>query len=203
MSLVLARIAAAHRSGAAPVYATLNPSDKASTVSLDPTNLIATGTTASSGMVRSNAAITGKTYFEAVITNQGGSGSNWGAGIALGTAALTGSGLLGYSSSDGWAYWAPGVGARHAGVTINGNSGATGDVIGFAVDKVAGKIWISHNGVWLSGDPAAGTSPLWTDLSGTAYAAAAPWTAPSAATMRFNPASFSHAAPAGFGPLTV
>lgn len=32
-----------------------------------------------------------------------------------------------------------------------------GDVIGYAIDQAASKIWFSKNGVWQSGDPIAGT----------------------------------------------
>jgi hypothetical protein len=36
------------------------------------------------------------------------------------------------------------------------------DIIGMAIDWATGKVWFSKNGTWISGDPAAGTSPTFT-----------------------------------------
>lgn len=104
----------------------------------------------------------------------------------------------------------PGNSASSAGVTSAGNfvntwtkaqSGtftiAANDVIGFALDLGAGYAWVSKNNSWqLSGDPAAGTSPWVTGISGTVYPAAAP----SSNTSRISTktAELTYSPPSGF-----
>jgi hypothetical protein len=186
--------------GSAPsLYTTLNPADKSANVTLSGGNLTAVGDVSGSGFARSVQAIAGKKYFEAVFNNSTGFGAVIAAGIATSTATLTGS--LGYSTSDGWAFWGSNVGARHGGSTAVAGTSAAGDVFGFAVDEPNGEMWIRKNGTWIQGDPETGTSPIWTDLSGTLYAAACPWDIGASITMRFDPASFRDAAPAGFDPI--
>ena len=186
--------------GGPSAYTTLNPSDKSANVTLSGGNLVATGTASSAGIARSIHAINGKRYFEAVFTNQTGSGAVIAAGIANGAHSLTAA--LGFSNADGWGFWGSGgYGARHNGVTAVAGSSSPGDVFGFAVDEPGHKLWISKNGVWIQGDPATDASPIWTNLSGTLYAAACPWASTIALTMRFDPSSFSYPAPSGFSPI--
>lgn len=180
-------------------YTTLNPSDKAANLTLSPGNLIVTAGTSSAGIVRSIGTITGKKYFEAVFGGGQGTTAGMAAGIATSAHSLTAS--LGYANAFGWAFWGPSTGARHNGVTAIAGSSTTNDVFGFAVDEPLGSLWIRKNGTWIQGDPATNTSPIWTNLSGTLYAAACPWTAGGVMTMRFDPASFSNAAPSGFGAI--
>jgi hypothetical protein len=50
--------------------------------------------------------------------------------------------------------------------TSYGNSVATNDIVGVAIDLDNGKIWFSKNGTWqASGDPAAGTNAAFTGIS--------------------------------------
>lgn len=37
-----------------------------------------------------------------------------------------------------------------------------GDILQFAYDGTTGKVWVGRNGTWLQGDPATGTSPIYT-----------------------------------------
>lgn len=190
--------------GPEPVtYATLNPLDKAATVALSGGNLMATGagTANANGIVRSDLPLVGKRYFEAVFTNAVGSGATFAAGVATSAHALTAS--LGYANPDAWAFWGPQVGPRHNGLTATSSTSGAGTVIGFAVDQAGGKIWMRKDGIWLQGDPSIGTSPLWSNLSGSLYAAACPWANGAVVTMRFNPESFRDAAPAGYFPITA
>lgn len=70
-----------------------------------------------------------------------------------------------------------GCGLPASGLRANGSDSGNlpaynfvvGDVVGVAVDAVEGKIWISINGKWISGDPALGTSPSMTFTPGTWY----------------------------------
>lgn len=186
----------------AVAYTTLNPADKSPNLTLSGGNLVATGDTFSSGFARSVQPITGKKYFEAVFTSQVAGTATIAAGIAQSTANNAAS--LGYSTADGWAFWGQNTGARHNGSTAIGGTSTAGDVFGFAIDATTGHMWIRQNGTWLGGgDPAAGTGAIWTNLTGTLYAAACPWTGPTSTvvTMRFDPATFSNAAPSGFGPI--
>lgn len=190
--------------GSGVTYTTLNPADKSPNLTLSGGNLVATGDTFSSGFARSVHAITGKKYFEAVFTSQVAGTATIGAGVAQSTANNAAS--LGYSTADGWAFWGQNTGARHNGSTAISGTSSVADVFGFAVDVSTGSLWISQNGSWLGGgDPAAGTGAIWTNLTGTLYAAACPWTGPvsTVITMRFDPATFSYSAPSGFGPITA
>jgi len=187
-------------SGGVGIYTSLNPGDKGIRVIVSGNNLVASNTNAgsSAGIVRSVHAITGKRYFEAVFTTVTSGGGVIAAGVATSTANIDA--YLG-SASDTWAAWATTSGLFHSGAKTLSYTSGTGDVFGFAVDQTGGKLWVRKNGTWLTGDPAAGTSPAWSDLSGTLHAAANPYASGTVVTMRFDPASFSHAAPAGFDPI--
>jgi len=63
--------------------------------------------------------------------------------------------------------------ARSPGLITNGTASTNatydwepGDTIGMAIDWDTGKVWFNKNTIWLSGDPAAGTSPTFTLPSG-------------------------------------
>lgn len=191
--------AARPRASGGGTYTTLNPLDKASGVTVTGGNLIASNSGGSvTGIVRSVHAIAGKRYFEAVFTTVTSGGGVIAAGVATTAADLNA--YLG-SASNTWAAWATTSGLFHSGAQTLAYTAGAGDVFGFAVDQPGGKLWVRKNGSWLTGDPAAGTSPAWSDLSGTLHAAACPYDGGNVVTMRFDPASFSHAAPAGFDPI--
>ncbi len=191
--------AARPRASGGGIYTTLNPSDKSSGVTLSGGDLVASAPATSAGLARSVHTITGKRYFEAVYTTVPGGSATIAAGVATSAAALADS--LGYSTATGWAFWGQSVGARHAGSTAISGSASSGDVFGFAVDKSTGRLWIHKNGTWIKGNPATNTSPIWSNLTGTLHAAACPWDEGASITMRFDPATFSHAAPTGFNPI--
>jgi exo-beta-1,3-glucanase (GH17 family) len=145
-------------------------------------------------------ALTGKRYFEGVFT----AGTTGTANMAVGVANASGNNesSLGFSDANAWAYWGTNTGARSANVTVIAQASAIGDVIGVAVDEPNHKLWLRKNGTWLQGDPATDTSPIWSNLSGTLYAAACPWGASNVVvTMRFDPTTFRDAAPTGFLPV--
>lgn len=146
---------------------TWNPSDKDADVTLS--NGDRNATSSGAGSVRATHGKTsGKYYCEIqLLTGM----SNFRAGLGNGSFSL--STYVGNSASSG-------------GVASGGNTVSTwtkaqagtftivaNDVLGFAVDMGVGYAWVSLNGVWqLTGDPAAGTNPWMTGLSGTVYPAA-------------------------------
>lgn len=183
------------RPGSSVTYATLNPSDRSGGVALTNGNLTATASANNAGIARSTIKITGQRYFEAILANVTGTIATVAVGVATSAHSVTDA--LGFSSAQGWAFWGPSTGARHAGVTAVAGTGATGDVFGFAVDTATGQLRISKNGTWLNSGAA-----IWTNLSGDLYAAAGPWDSNNSVTMRFDPASWSYAAPSGYLPMT-
>lgn len=184
---------------AVSLYTAMNPADKAPNINLASGDLVVTSTVVGPGIVRSVANITGKKYFEAVFVAAEGGTATIAAGVAMSTHTITAP--LGYSVPEGWGFWGTGTGARHNGTTAISTGSSPGDVYGFAVDQPGGKLWIRKNGTWLQGDPATDTLPIWTDLSGTLYAAACPWTPDAIIHMRFDPGTFANAAPSGFSPI--
>ncbi|MGQ4661358.1 hypothetical protein [Lysobacter sp. F6437] len=200
---MLRRMMMAGSSGLPPSgYTELNPADKNGAVALSGGNLVASAIGNNAGIARSVAPIVGKRYFEGALTSQGiGVGALAACGIATSLHVLSAS--LGYANAQGWAFWGNDVGARHNGVTAITQSAGENAVLGFAVDQAAGTLWIRDtNGDWMQGEPESGTSPIWSNLSGDLYAAACPWNTGSIITMRFDPATFKFAAPAGFSPIT-
>lgn len=77
---------------------------------------------------------------------------------------------------------------------------SSADVVGVAIDFSAGKAWFSLNGTYVSGDPAAGTSPSVTGLApGTYYPGVSCESGSSMiATLRALADDFDHPIPTGF-----
>jgi hypothetical protein len=180
-------------------YATLDPTYTASGITLSHGNLRTTATATALGISRSSTALTGKKYWEGRWLGVAGFASN-ALGIATAAHSLTAS--LAYSNPNGWAIWGGGPGVRHNGVTAISLSESVG-VLMFAYDATTGSMWFGRNGAWLSGDPAAGTSPAYTGIASTVYPAVCPWVNPGANELIFDPALQTYAAPSGFGPVTA
>ena len=80
-----------------------------------------------------------------------------------------------------------------------------GNIIGIALDSTAGKVYFAVNNVWgAGGDPAAGTIPAYTGVTGVQYPAASMFNGGSVPrdtlTFRFKAASFTYSPPVGFSP---
>lgn len=184
-------------------YAKLNPADAHVSLSLSNGNLtVAKSGAVGHGLVRSDTALVGKTYWEVATSGHLSDSVNvfgvQSAAAALSTnvgGAMIGCGM-GYSDTQG-AFFSSGFSASGAPVALGAQT------FGVAVDAVAGKVWIRNAGGWLSGDPAAGTSPTFT-LTGTPASLfpAASLYKGGQFTFAFDPASFTWTAPAGFGALT-
>lgn len=189
-------------------YATMNPSDKSSNITLSNGNLTALGTARGSGFVRSVQALTGKKYFEFVLGIAGG-GVHTGtpsaaAGITKSTVPLTSAPGV---TSDGWQLWGEGTGKGFVSRPINGVAFQVvdGDRGGFAIDVPNGYLWVRLNGgAWIGGgDPTTGSSPSMTGLSGVLHAILCPWNSSTTSTIVFNPSLFVDVPPSGFGPVTA
>jgi hypothetical protein len=75
-----------------------------------------------------------------------------------------------------------------------------GDVIGIAVDLTAGTVWMSRNGVWVTGNPGAGTSPLTSSLPAGAYfpASESESGVEHTVTLQAKTSQLTHPVPSGF-----
>lgn len=182
-----------------PTYATWNPADLGTSVTLSNGNLTAarSGGTNSIAVRSTIGKSSGKHYWETTCVSHTTNGVD--TGISQSTAGLSFAGAVatsfGYFADDGKKYNA-GSGA------VYGNTFTDGDVIGTALDMDNGKVWFSKNGTWqASGDPAAGTNAAFTGLSGT-YFAHAPGAGSGAVaqtvTANFGASAFAFSVPSGF-----
>ena len=77
-------------------------------------------------------------------------------------------------------------------------------IVGVAVDMDAGKIWFSNGATWqASGDPAAGTNPAFSGLTGTVFPQVALLNASTQAIINFGQRPFTHTPPSGFKSLNT
>ena len=73
-----------------------------------------------------------------------------------------------------------------------------------ALDLTAGKLWYGKDGVWMAGDPAAGTGATHTGVSGTLFPAGNAGAYPNFnITANFGATAFAYAAPSGFSGLDL
>lgn len=140
--------------GSSPTLLRWNSADKAASVTLSSSDLVAT-TSGSDGNVRATISkSSGKWYFEATITTLGNRSM---LGLATSAFSLTASG----TDATAWWYWFANGAAEHGGAVdqTGGGTGANGNVIGVAVDFTGGKIYYAINNTWqFSADPVAGTN---------------------------------------------
>ncbi len=168
---------------------TWNASDKHASITLTGGDLTATGTALFELVRSATGKSAGQWYFEVTVGTAVTFGTTGIAKAATSTSTWVG--------GDADSY---GIGPVHT--YTNGSSNSTdqtvldGSVVGVAVDLDAGYIWWAVDGAWINGgDPAAGTSPRYTGLSGTYF----PASSPGAAAHTIN-ATFTFAPPSGFAP---
>lgn len=183
-------------------YATWNPSDKGSNITLSGVDLIATHSSdADWDSLRATAGkSSGKWYWEIKQTGRVGNQDIM-VGAASATTALTTGQHIG-SLTD-----AAGI-QSGAGTFVNGDTsdfvgnagdGALNDVWGIALDMDNGRLYVHQNGTYInSGDPAAGTGFIAHGLSGTYYPVASMRFNTVAVTANFGAAAFVHSVPVGF-----
>lgn len=103
---------------------------------------------------------------------------------------------------NAWVWQASGNFYKHGSAVSTGASYTSGDVLMFAYDADAGTLWIGKNGTWVTGNPAAGTFPLATGITGSVMPAlmdySPSWTASFQAN--FGQSAFTYVPPTGFLP---
>lgn len=189
-----------------PTIVTWNPLDKSSNLTLSGGNLIAkktSGDHSHDGSVRATTGkSSGKWYWEVEQTSNG-AGDSAEVGVMNLSAPLTN--YVG-SSSGGYAYFDVNGKKYNSGVgTTFGPPYTTFNFIMVALDMDAGKVWFGLNGNWQGGslpNPATGTSPAFSGLSGTMYPAVGMYDINSIFTAKFLASSWSYVAPSGFVQLT-
>ena len=190
-------------------YAVLNPLEtlyRAAVISNGNLNYNypSTGGTNSAPAISTIAISSGtKIYFELVSTTATYALSP---GIrAVGTIA-TSNVYLGYAATEYTVLPLSGNKYSNNVSTAYGTGFTAGDVIGCAVDLVNGKIYWSKNGSWFnSGDPAAGTNPAFTGLSGNYFACVGTEAGGNTCTgsVNFGQQPFAYTPPSGFLPLNT
>ena len=179
-------------------YCTWSPIDSTGTNTLSNGNLDCSG--AQRGNRGTISVTSGKYYYETVITSFG-VGGDFGWSKSDEPCPTTDPG----ANSYGWSVHTSGL-KRHNGSTSSYISGglAVGDVIQFAIDVDAGKVWFGKNNTWgASGDPAAGTNAAFTNVTGPIAPAHGNGGSAIAFTTNFGQRSFSYALPSGFSPLAT
>ena len=181
-------------------YAVLNPLKNALTLSA--ANLNWVGISSGVKIALSSLAVTsGKWYFEAFLTNTSVSG-NWGIGLLNNPTASTT--LAPSNYSYGWILFTGGGGANltkyhnSSGSAIYSASNSIGATIGVAFDVDTGKIWFSRNNVWLEGDPSTGSTPSFSNLTGTVQAFAYAYDSADQGSVNFGQRPFTYTPPTGF-----
>jgi hypothetical protein len=149
------------------------------------------------------AVRSGKWYFEFVKTS-GAADAQLG---IVATESYPFNGGVGNTATSYAYYLNNGYKINNSTQTSYGNSVATNDIVGIALDLDNGKIWFSKNGTWqASGDPAAGTNAAFTGISSSyTYAPAVSkdttGTNTLSGTFNFGSRSFAYTAPSGFKAL--
>jgi hypothetical protein len=110
------------------------------------------------------------------------------------------------STADGWGvqFGSPSWKINNGSYTNLGTaySYTTNDVLMVAVDVDAGKFWVGKNGTWLvSGDPAAGTNALFTNLTGEIIPMIGVYASGNTGSANFGQRPFAYTAPSGFKAL--
>jgi len=194
-------------------YCTLNPLDKASTLTLSNGNLEPAATDNSISGVKGTIAIptSGKFYAEGTAISWTASGY-FEFGIALSTASNTD--WIGVSSGTGFSIEANGttdtrLRLNGTNITITG-AVTSGDVLQVAVDYANSKIWLGKNNTWYdssggtTGNPATGSNATAT-LSATAtyLPAVVRYGTSNIVSCNYGQRAFSYSAPSGFKSLNT
>ncbi|GAB1270334.1 hypothetical protein NBRC116493_35880 [Aurantivibrio infirmus] len=101
------------------------------------------------------------------------------------------------SNSDSYGWWS------QQGVIYHGNQATPfldygpGDVLMFAYDSVAGKLWFGKNGEW-QGDPSAETAPAYSNITGIQYPVVSLSGTNASVSVKFDPAQFHYATPTNY-----
>ena len=184
-------------------YATFNPLDKHSSLTISDGNLKVQASTTQWEMARSTFFLnSGKHYWEFTWNGSVTGTSGYQMGLKTNESTLsaaaqqTGSYAFQYTSIYQTA------GSNNT-VTISPGSTTSGDTVMFAYDADTGKMWIGVNGSWNgSGNPATGANPDWTSLPTTGLSPfAGCYGTQNTITLNAGQRSFSYTPPTGFKSL--
>jgi len=151
-------------SATAANYPVLNPNASVGGPSVTNGNLTfqATGNSYQTGYSSVYMPTSGKWYYEFTLVTYANNTSynqqfSIGDGYSTGSVGFSDYFVL-YATYLNTNYW-----YGYSGVTDTGIAAATGDVVQFAYDASSGKLWVGKNNTWfVSGNPSAGTSPIYT-----------------------------------------
>lgn len=176
---------------------TWNSADKAANVTLSASDTEAEASVGGAwiGVRATLGRASGKYYFEIYVVTH--ITSNIIVGLANGTANLqypgqsaNGAGVRRIGKfCSGW---------THNNTTAPGGSDANGDSWMFAADLDANKLWCGINGVWTSGDPAAGTTEWVNSATDTCYPMAGFFATGGKVRLVVDAGSFAYSPPSGF-----
>ena len=174
---------------------TWNPSDKGANITLSNGNLDATGATAFHSVRATTSRSSGKKYFEILLVAADASGSIIGAMDGSGTlTTYVGNSANGFGHQNNGTDYVTGDTLSNDPATTY----TTNDVVNIAIDFGAGSAWLGKNGSWVTGDPAAGTSPWVTGISGAYFPTYSTANASNAGRLRTKNAQFTGSVPSGF-----
>ena len=193
--------------GGAPVsYATWNPADKGSTLTLSNGDLtVSSAVDSDFNMVRATIGkASGKWYWEYTVTNKGSSAQTLMFGVADATTANISGTIVFGNNPKQYGMQLDAGSVRVNGGPTNDWAGSTpdtvnGDVWGLAFDMDNGRLYVHKSGTYLnSGDPAAGTGFVGHDFTGTYYPAFGVFPALCVLTANFGATAFAHSVPTGY-----
>ena len=180
-----------------------DPLKKGPAITLSGANLVAAKAsgTAYNSVLTDTSKTTGKHYFEIVITQSSISANYIVIGVAPSTASLTN--FIGFDSASYGYYQNTGQKVNNNVLASYGSVFAQGHTVCVALDLTAGKIWFAINNTWAaSGDPAAGTNPAYTGVSGTLFGGVSLYNGGSVpvdmVTAKFASGSTTYSPPSGF-----
>jgi|GEM_PF-559780 len=181
-------------------YATLNAAAKSTLISLSEGNLT-TNSANGAGIAATHGFSSGRYYWEATPRQAGGANAVFAPGVSDTPLSLSD----GAPSPRMWRY--DNYNGRfqdHDSDVVTGLPTTTFDeTVGVAVDMDAGLIWFRTAAGWLAGgDPAAGTNPALSGLTGEVYPAwTSEWSRP--VEVNFGQTAYVYTPPAGFADLTA
>jgi len=170
--------------------------DKTAGITLSESNLRWTGSAAANDYVRGNISISGKVYWEiqCVTSTDGISGIKRAA-----ESISTSNQIIGYRRGGTGQLINTVTGATAIASTGTGYSAT--DILMFAMDTTAAKLWIGLNGIWAnSGNPAAGTGEAASVLGSNTYEPHG-WSSNSSSSSARIVSALNYAPPSGFSPL--
>jgi hypothetical protein len=187
-------------SATAANYCVMNPIDSASAIKPEYANLRLRNASSTHSITRGTVGVTsGKYYWEIKVSS---AMSNFYSGIATNQTDISTTTTVG-ADAYSWAYVGSNGEKRYNGSSsAYGSALVNGDVLGCALDLDNGKIYWSVNGTFqASGDPAAGTNPAFTGVTGTCFPAGGAYNMTIDYTFGQRP--FTYTPPTGFVALNT